>query len=65
MMDNVVGNLERYEAATTAADLADTALVLVDKYMADIADLYPREVRSKAMAMLGAKISHRATVRGR
>lgn len=64
MLENVTNNLRNYEAHTTAEDLAETAMMLVEKYMGDFSDIYPREVRCQAMSLLGAKINH-ANRRGR
>lgn len=65
MLENITNDIRRYENRTTAADLAETACGLVEKYMADVADLYPRELRRQAMAILSARLGNSTARRGR
>ena len=57
MLENVTNNLKLYESRTSAADLAETALSLVDKYFCDVADLHnPFEI-TQARAIVGLRLS--------
>lgn len=65
MLENITNDIRRYENRTTAADLAETALSLVDKYFCDVADLHnPFEI-TQARAIVGTKLMCRAAWRRR